>query len=88
MHNYTKNCVVFPQVNCGQLVRLLNMNIYKNSAYLWNMISKRLSNGQKVAIPRNVIEMEGITLDELSEYFHFSKKSFGLIEFTGFRIAI
>ena len=64
------------------------MNIYKDSAYLWNMISKKLANGQKVAVPKNIIEMEGITLDELSDYYHFNKKSFGLIEFTGFRVAI
>ncbi len=62
--------------------------IYSDRDYLWNQISRMLANGQKVDLPKQIIEQEGITLDELNEYFHTQNGSFGLVHFLGFRRAI
>ena len=63
-------------------------SILESREYLYQQISRMLSSGQKVALPEQILEQEGMTLDELTEYFHIQKGSFGLVHFLGFRQAI
>ncbi|HAO64678.1 TPA: hypothetical protein DCQ44_01720 [Candidatus Taylorbacteria bacterium] len=62
--------------------------ITKTSNYIYEYISTCLSQGEKITIPSKVLEQEGISLDEVSDYFIVEHGSFGLIHFKGFRKAL
>lgn len=65
----------------------MRKNITKVSNYMYNYISDYLSQGIKIAIPKSVLEQEGLDLDEMSDYYTLEKGHFGLVNFIGFRKA-
>ena len=42
----------------------------KATSYVYEHLTNVLSKGLRTAIPRDVLEKEGLSVDELSEYFY------------------
>ena len=63
----------------------MRRTISKATSYIHGYLRELLLQGQRTAIPREVLEKEGLTLDELGEYFYFKQGPFGLIHFLGIR---
>ncbi len=66
----------------------MRKTIVKATSYVYEHLTNVLSKGLHTAIPKDVLEKEGLDVDELGEYFHIRKGPYGLIHFLGIRRAI
>jgi hypothetical protein len=66
----------------------MRKTIVKASSYVYEHLVNVLSKGLQTAIPKDVLEKEGLSVDELSEYFYTRRGTYGLIHFLGIRKAI
>jgi hypothetical protein len=53
----------------------------KSSNYFYEYITEVLDSGRSTAIPRDVLEKEGLSMDKLNKYFQTKQGPFGLIHF-------
>ena len=63
----------------------MRKTIVKASNYIYEHLTNVLSKGLHTAIPRDVLEKEGIDVRELNEYFHTKQGPYGLIHFMGIK---
>ena len=73
---------------CNLLLKKMRKTIVKATSYVYEHLTNVLSKGLRTAIPRDVLEKEGLSVDELSEYFYIRSGPYGLIHFMGIRRAI
>lgn len=66
----------------------MRKTIIKATSYVYEHLTNVLSKGLQTAIPRDILEKEGLDVDELSEYFYTRRGPYGLIHFLGIRKAI
>lgn len=66
----------------------MRKTILKATGYVYDHLINVLSKGLQTAIPDDVLEKEGLNIDELSEYFYTRRGPHGLIHFLGIRKAI
>jgi len=66
----------------------MRKTIIKATGYVYEHLTNVLSKGLQTAIPRDILEREGLDVDELSEYFYTKRGPYGLIHFLGIRKAI
>ena len=66
----------------------MRKTIRKGANDVYEFLTNALSTGHGTAIPREILEKEGLTIDELSEYYHVKQGPYGLIHFLGIRKAI
>ena len=63
----------------------MRKTIIKATSYVYDHLTNVLSKGLHTAIPRDVLEKEGLDVDELSEYFYLRRGPYGLINFIGIK---
>ena len=66
----------------------MRKTIIKATGYVYEHLTNVLSKGLQTAIPKDVLEKEGLDVDELSEYFYTKRGPYGLIHFLGIRRTI
>lgn len=66
----------------------MRKSIIKATGYVYERLINVLSKGLNTAIPEDVLEKEGLSVDELGEYFYTRRGPHGLIHFLGIRRAI
>lgn len=66
----------------------MRKTIVKATNYVYEHLTNVLSKGLHTAIPREVLEKEGLDVEELSEYFYTKQGPYGLIHFLGIRRAL
>jgi len=66
----------------------MRKTIVRATGYVYEHLTNVLSKGLQTAIPRDVLEKEGLDVDELSEYFYTKRGPYGLIHFLGIRKAL
>ena len=66
----------------------MRKTIVKATGYVYEHLTNVLSKGLQTAIPRDVLEKEGLNVDELNEYFYTKRGPHDLIHFLGIRRAI
>ncbi len=66
----------------------MRKTLLKATNYVYENLTNVLSKGLRTAIPRDVLEKEGLTVDELSEYFYIKRGPYDLIHFLGIRKTI
>ncbi|HSW68515.1 MAG TPA: hypothetical protein VLH16_08035 [Bacteroidales bacterium] len=57
----------------------------KSTNYFYEYINNLLSEGHSTAIPKDVLEKEGLNMDRLNRYFFTKQGPFGLIHFLGIK---
>jgi hypothetical protein len=63
----------------------MRKTIAKATNYFYEHINGILSKGLHTAIPKDVLEKEGLHVDELNRYFYTKQGPFGLIHFLGIK---
>jgi hypothetical protein len=63
----------------------MKKTIIKATGYVYEHLTNVLSKGLQTAIPKDVLEKEGLDVDELGEYFYTRRGPYGLIHFLGIR---
>lgn len=66
----------------------MRKTIIRATSYVYEHLTNVLSKGLQTAIPKDVLEKEGLNVDELSEYFYTKHGPHDLIHFLGIRKAI
>ena len=66
----------------------MRKTILKATGYVYEHLTNVLSKGLQTAIPKDVLEKEGLDVEELGEYFYTKRGPYGLIHFLGIRKAI
>ena len=66
----------------------MRKTIIKATGYVYDHLTNVLSKGLQTAIPKDVLEKEGLDVDELGEYFYTKHGHYGLIHFLGIRKAL
>ena len=66
----------------------MRKTIVRATSYVYEHLTNVLSKGLQTAIPRDVLEKEGLDVDELGEYFYTKRGPYGLIHFLGIRKAL
>ena len=63
----------------------MRKTIVKATGYVYERLTNVLSKGLHTAIPKDVLEKEGLNVDELGEYFYTRRGPHDLIHFLGIR---
>lgn len=63
----------------------MRKTILKATNYFYEHITNILSKGLHTAIPKDVLEKEGLDINELHHYFYMKQGPFGLIHFLGIK---
>lgn len=59
--------------------------IAQATGYFYDYITGVLSKGLHTAIPKDVLEKEGLGVDKLNQHFYIKQGPFGLIHFLGIK---
>ena len=65
----------------------MRKTITKATNYFYEHITGVLSEGLQTAIPKDVLEKEGLRIDELNRHFYTQQGPYGLIHFLGIKKA-
>ena len=63
----------------------MRKTIIKATSYVYEHLINVLSKGLHTAIPRDILEKEGLSVDDLSKYFYIRQGPYGLIHFLGIK---
>ena len=63
----------------------MRKTIVKTGNYFYEHLTTVLSKGLHTAVPKDVLEKEGLDLKELNRHFYTQQGPFGLIHFLGIK---
>lgn len=63
----------------------MGKTIDRAEGYFYQHIINVLEKGLQTAIPKDILEKEGLPVNELGKYFHIRQGPFGLIHFLGIK---